>query len=111
MKRTRKFVTAEETARKIGINVDTDIYKNLEQQGYFWISERGKWVKAGPPDIPTNLLKIRVWADGRKIQQDCEGILEALDPWFILEEQSGTYCCLPPKQLESRIYLTFRRRP
>ena len=28
---------------------------------------------------------------------------------FVLEEGSEPYICRPPKQLESRIYLTFRR--
>ena len=110
MKRTKKFVAAEETALKIGINVDSDIYKNLEAANYFWDSESGKWSQGEEPDPPSRLLKIRVWADTEKIQQDCEEIFEALDPWFILEEQSEPYTCRPPKQLESRIYLTFSRR-
>ncbi len=110
MKRTRKFVAAEAIALEIGVEVNDDIYRNLEQYNYFWNSEEGEWYKAGSPDLPTNLIRIRLWADGEKVKQDCDKLLHALaSQGFVLEERSEPYACRPPKQLESRIYLTFSR--
>jgi len=110
MKRTKKFIAAEETALEIGINVDSDIYKNLEQYNYFWDSNQGEWLQGEEADPPTNFIKIRVWADGKKLEEDCKKILHALASDFILEEISEPYSCSPPKQLESRIYLILSRR-
>ncbi len=111
MKRTKKFVAAEKTALKIGLEVNDDIYQNLEKHNYFWNSEEGEWVLGEAPHRPTNLIKIRVWADSNIIKQDCDNIIHSLSRnGFVLEEGSEPYICRPPKQLESRIYLTFRRK-
>ena len=110
MKRTKKYVAAEAIALALGIEVNDDIYRNLEQHNYFWHSEEGDWFKAGPPEPPTNLIRIRLWADGEKVKEDCDILLHALKGHgFVLEERSEPYACRPPKQLESRIYLTFSR--
>ncbi len=110
MKRTRKFIAAESLASKIGVTIDDDIYQNLEKNNYFWDSDDGEWIQGQAPDLPTNLIKIRIWADGEKIKQDCDKLLHALaNQGFVLEERSEPYACRPPKQLESRIYLTFSR--
>ena len=110
MKRTKKFIAAEEIASEIGVKIDEDIYQNLEQNNYFWDSENGKWIQGEEPDPPTNLIKIRLWADGEKVKQDCDKLLHALENnGFVLEERSEPYVCRPPKQRESRIYLTFSR--
>ena len=110
MKRTKKFVAAEKIALEIGVNIDEDIYHNLEQNNYFWDSNQGEWIRGEPPHPPTNLIKIRVWADSKTIKRDCDNIIHSLSSnGFVLEEGSEPYICRPPKQLESRIYLTFRR--
>ena len=108
MKRTKKFIAAEKLALKIGIVIDDEIYENLEFNNYFWDSKQGIWFEGDLPDPPTNLLKIRIWADKELVQSDCDRIIEALDN-YTLQDKSEIYLCRPPKQLEGRIYLTFTR--
>ena len=94
---------------------------------YFWDSEEGEWIEGEAAHPPTKLIKIRVWADSKTIKRDCDLIIHSLaSNGFVLEEGSQPYICRPPslgarslgrykrpgshrKQLESRIYLTFRR--
>ena len=110
MKRTRKFVAAEAIANAIGVEVNDDIYQNLEQNNYFWHSEEGERIEGEAAHPPTKLIKIRVWADSKTIKRDCDLIINSLaSSGLVLEEGSDPYICRPPKQLESRIYLTFSR--
>ena len=110
MKRTKKFVAAEAIALEIGVAIDEDIYQNLQQNNYFWNSDRGQWIQGEEAHPPTNLIKIRVWANGETIKEDCDLIIASLESrGFVLQEGSQPYICRPPKQLESRIYLTFSR--
>ncbi|MGK7892944.1 MAG: hypothetical protein AB4372_04700 [Xenococcus sp. (in: cyanobacteria)] len=110
MKRTRKYVAAEKTALEIVLELNDDIYQNLQENNYFWDSEEGEWIEGEAAHPPTKLIKIRVWADSKTIKQDCDLIIHSLaSNGFVLEEGSQPYICRPPKQLESRIYLTFSR--
>ncbi len=111
MKRTRKFVATEKIALEIGVNIDENIYQNLEENNYFWDSKLGEWFLGEAAHPPSSLVKIRVWANSNHIKQDCDIIINSLcDNGFALEEKSEPYTCRPPKQLESRIYLTFGRQ-
>ena len=75
MKRTKKYVAAEKTALKIGLEVKDDIYQNLQENNYFWDSEEGEWIEGEAAHPLTNLIKIRIWADGEKGKQDCDLII------------------------------------
>ncbi len=110
MKRTRKFVAAEKIAFKIGLVIDDQIYENLQFNNYFWDSKQGIWFEGDEPEPPTNLLKIRAWAEQKFVQSDANNIIQALETLgYRIEEKSEEYTCRPPKQLEARIYLTFTR--
>ena len=110
MKRTKKFIAAEKIALEIGLVIDDQIYDSLQFNNYFWDSKQGIWFEGDEPDPPTNLLKIRVWADQKFVQSDAGRIIQALEKLgYKIGEKSDEYTCRPPKQLEARIYLTFTR--
>ncbi len=111
MKRTPKFIAAEKLALEIGLPIDDDLYSKLEANNWFWDSKQQWWVKGEEPDPPSNLIKIRIWADKDKVNTDVNNLIQAMDSLgYQLEEKSELYHCRPPKQLEARIYLTFSRK-
>lgn len=87
------------------------LYRALNTQGYYWDSKREMWERNHePPDPPTDLVRIRVWAETSKVKQMADLIIDEMEASRKCEfiERSEPYQCRPPKQLESRIYLTFR---
>jgi hypothetical protein len=81
--------------------------------GYQWNSEAGTWDNwsAMDADQPTELIRVRAWARAEAVEMIADGIVEAmLAAGLQLVERSQPYVCRPPKQLESRIYLTFGSR-
>lgn len=111
MKRTKKYIAAEIIANKLGVSIDKNIYLKLQENNYFWDSDKGEWFLGQEAEPATELVKIRVWADRAKIDRDCLAIIASLEEFdFALEEKSEPYLCRPPKQNEARIYLTFRRK-
>jgi hypothetical protein len=114
-KQTRKIVAATTTARQAkltGRYADQDaLYKALGDKGYQWDSKAGEWLytPAMPSDEPTNLLRLRVWCAGERAKEMADGIAWAMvQAGCVLVEQSEPYPCRPPKQLESRVYLTLQ---
>lgn len=114
-KLTLKYSSALEIAKKLKIvQVDNQerLYCELNQVGFFWNPEIKIWVRSQEPaDPPTDLIRIRVWADSKKVTRAAIQIKSVLEQsGFEFIEQSEAYVCRPPKQLESRIYLTFKQR-
>lgn len=110
-KRTRKYVAALEAAAELKITNLEDaeqLYQELNERNYFWEPEEG-WLPGAPPNAPTPLLRIRVWAETSKVEAAAQVVVAILDGSdYRLLEQSKPYQCRPPQQLESRIYLTFQ---
>lgn len=113
-RQTRKYVEAMRIASTLGIQGHEDqetLYRALNTQGYYWDSRREMWEhNHEPPHPPTDLVKIRVWAETTKVKQMADLIIDEMEASRKCEfiERSEPYQCHPPKQLESRIYLTFR---
>ena len=102
------------TASTLGIQDHDDqeaLYRALNTQGYYWDSKREVWERNHePPDPPTELLRIRVWAETSKVKAAANEVIATMEYTRMYEflEMSELYACRPPKQLESRIYLTFK---
>lgn len=88
-----------------------DLYQTLNERASFWNPDRGLWEEAKTKaDPPTQLIRVRVWADKNCVQAHANDIIYGLgNQGFQLQEHSEMYVCRPPKQLEARIYLTFKR--
>jgi hypothetical protein len=113
-KMTKKFSSALIVARREGIPENQrnqgEFYQLLNANGYFWNSLINKWefVADEPADEPTAFVRLRVWSDSEIIAEVADDISKAMKQLkFKLKERSDAYRCRPPKQSESRIYLTF----
>ncbi len=61
-------------------------------------------------DPPTELIRLRVWADARFVEQVADECVFAVAAKGLrLVEKSDPYNCRPPKQLEARVYLSFMK--
>lgn len=114
-KQTRKYATACELADQLNIDSrdrsnQERLYRLLNEQGYYWDAGSQRWQQLNQDaDPPTDLIKVRVWAEDSKVRGAAYQMRVALkDQGYVFLEQSEPYPCRPPKQLESRIYLTFR---
>ena len=113
-KRTIKYVRALALADYLEI---TDIgnqerlYRLLSEQGYFWDAATQNWEQINEPaDPPTQLVRVRIWTNLTKVKAAAHQVKTVLEQsGYELIEQSEPYPCRPPKQLESRIYLTFKQ--
>ena len=110
MKRTKKFVAAEKIARQIGINIDTDIYKNLEAANYFWDKNLEEWVESAASKAPIKFIEIRIKSDGTKIKKDYQKIVYRLLQDFYVRSETDCRSCLHPDQSNSIIYLELERK-
>lgn len=115
-RQTRKYVAAMRIAETLGIesrDSQENLYDALNSRGYFWESDQGEWQRTTePPDPVTEVLRIRVWADASKVEAMADQVVAALTGCgHEILEISKAYPCRPPKQLESRVYLTFKMRP
>ena len=119
MKRTKKFTAACQKAIDLGIfKRGTDIenqdwvYQKLMEHSVFWDSKVSKWVEFAkePANAPTPLIRVRVWgATGATLDEAVSMVKGAFANGFDVVNQSLPYVCRPPQQLESRVYLEFRR--
>jgi hypothetical protein len=116
-KLTKKFAAALKVAQREGVpgyiavgdNQET-LYKILQNKGYMWRSNDGLWVFVAdePADEPTEFVRLRVWSDTEIVNEVADDLTKVLKKLkFKLRERSDAYRCRPPKQAESRIYLTF----
>ena len=114
-RQTRKYVTALETAERLNIpplDNPESLYSTLNQQNFFWESGEGRWVPGSEPEAATELIRIRVWAESSKVQEVANTVVRRLSgAGYALVEKSEPYICRPPKQAESRVYLTFKEEP
>lgn len=115
-KQTAKYVGASRKAEELGIPVgehQEELYQTLNTKGWYWNSKEKIWEKLDEEaDAPTELIRVRLWSDSRFIQDVANDCVEALSKKGLrLVEKSEPFICRPPKQLESRIYLTFMKEP
>lgn len=116
-KMTRKYSTANALMKRLGMAVsglnDRDYFR-LSEKGFQWDSHAGEWIDLTKEhaDLPSPLVRIRVWAEKGKAAIVAEDVRQALadDGLYDLVERSEVYPCRPPKQLEERVYLTFMKR-
>lgn len=85
-------------------------YKMLADAGYQWDGKKQEWI--GLASVPGNpaspIIRIRVWAEAYKVEGVAGQVCSAMTgKGYTLLEQSQAYPCRPPKQAESRIYLSF----
>lgn len=111
MRRTKKYVAALATARSLQVSTNCDqaeLYSRLQSKNFFWDSGDGRWVAGTAPDPATALVRIRVWASSETVPDVAEEVVRRMTrAGYSLVERSEPYQCRPPKQLESRVYLTF----
>lgn len=114
-KRTHKYISALEVAEYLNLtDVDDQnrLYSLLNEQGYFWESDTHSWRKTKEvADPPSSVIRVRIWTDSTKVRgvaHEMKSVLE--ESGYELIEQSEPYTCRPPKQLDSRIYQTFRHK-
>jgi hypothetical protein len=115
---TAKYKGALATARKIGIEETSALYSDLADAGYQWepvghgrTGLEGEWIHLAdvPADPPSDLIRVRVWAKAEDVDLVAGFIAgNLIKLGYELVEKSDAYPCRPPKQLESRIYLTFQ---
>ncbi len=112
-RQTRKFKSAESLAFKLSI-YDTEnqerLYRLLNEAGYYWDSRTQDWQQLQEEaDPPTELIRVRIWAEASKVEGAAYQLRVAMEETgYIFLEQSEPYPCRPPKQLESRVYMTFK---
>lgn len=108
MKQTKKYSKACEIATLSHENQES-LYKQLNELGFFWNSKIQQWQRDDRlADPPSNLIRIRVWATGDKVEQAADILIESARAYGLeLQEKSEPYPCRPPKQKDSRIYLVF----
>jgi len=114
-KMTAKYAGAIEIARRKNIPITADqeqLYAALGKAGFLW-DKMKHWydVSQEPAEQPSDLLRVRVWAKTEDVEALARLIVKSLtSDGYRIVEQSQPYVCRPPKQLESRIYLTFITR-
>lgn len=119
MKQTKKFKTAYEKAIELklfkrgnAIENQEWLYRKLNDLGVFWDSKQGKWVTFAlePTNAPTPLIRVRVWGStGEALDTAVKLVKGAFGNGFECVNHSLPYVCRPPQQLESRVYLEFKR--
>jgi hypothetical protein len=111
-KMTAKYLGAIEIARSKNIPITDDqeaLYTALGKAGFLW-DKMKHWydISQEPAEQPSDVLRVRVWAKTEDVEAQAGLIVRTLTSGgYRLIEQSEPYICRPPKQLESRIYLTF----
>lgn len=114
-RRTRKYVAAERLASQLNITnwrqmIASGLYQELGEHGYHWNSDSGTWENwtAMPADGPSEVIRLRCWARTEVVEMIADGVIESMAAAGLrLIERSQPYVCRPPKQNDSRIYLTF----
>lgn len=114
-KMTAKYRVALVVAHHLvlpAIDDQEQLYRALGDRGYFWDSKSQRWEEnLEPADAPTDLVRVRVWTGTGSVRDTAYDIRGAMGGCgYELVDATEPYQCRPPKQLESRIYLTFRKR-
>lgn len=111
MKQTKKYSKACEIAT-LNHETQESLYKQLNELGFFWNSKLQQWERDDRiAEPPSDLIRIRVWAASDKVEQAADIFIESAGQYGLkLQEKSEPYPCRPPKQADSRIYLTFTDR-
>lgn len=110
---TVKYREAFDLAEQLQIaerdNQDS-LYRLLREAGYYWDSGSQTWQQLSQDaDPPSDLIKVRVSGESSQIQRIANHLRDGmLVHGYVFLEESEPYPCRPPKQLESRIYLTFK---
>jgi hypothetical protein len=115
-KQTVKYSSACRIATELNIPLaehQEQLYQSLNTSGYYWNSKEKVWEKLdAEADAPTELIRLRVWADARFVEQVAdECVFAVAGKGMQLVERSEVYNCRPPKQLEARVYLSFMKEP
>lgn len=108
MKRTKKCTTGCDLLT-VPHSTQEQLYAELNRLGFYWNSKVQRWERNDQlADPPSQLLRVRVWAAAEKVEQMAEIAIESMQQYGLkLLERSEPYPCRPPKQADSRIYLTF----
>lgn len=112
MKQTQKYSKATQIL-KFPHQTQEELYLELNRLGWYWQPKTKEWKRDDTPaKEPTTLIKVRVWADTRKVKQAAELFIENAETMgLILVEKTHPYQCRPPLQKESIIYLLFQEDP
>jgi hypothetical protein len=110
MKNTEKFRKAVDRYYQLKspekYSTQDELYSLLNSHNYYWDSKNKLWELEETPDPPSELVKIRVMAARDRVKTIVNDLsVEGL----VLVETSDPYPCRPPKQNDSRIYLTFKQ--
>jgi hypothetical protein len=115
MRITEKYRKALQIGHPLKITTKDreELYQQLNSNSYFWNSEKKKWEKISlEANPPTELIKIRIWADARITEAVASELIEALAKKGLrMMNCSRPYLCRPPEHLESRMYLDFVKNP
>lgn len=108
MKQTKKYAGACQIAT-LPHTSQEQLYQELNRLGFFWNQKAQIWERNDRlAEPPSGILKIRVTTASNKIEQLADIAIEAMQQYGLnLLERSQPYICRPPKQAESRIYLSF----
>ena len=115
-KLTKKYSAAMIAAQKHNIPMNgnqEELYASLNKAGMIWDSNQSKWldITNEHADPASDVLRVRVWAKTEDVEKQAGHIMQALlSSGYILVERSQPYVCRPPKQLESRVYLSFLKK-
>jgi len=103
------LITAEQNQVRAHDYDREQLYKRLNELGWWWDSKKKEWVQFAdePADEPTPLIMVRVWASDENIARAVEAVRGALANGYVVIQESKVYPCRPPKQRESRVYLQF----
>lgn len=109
MKQTKKY-TGACVVLTFPHDTQEQLYQELNRLGWWWNSKVQKWEHNEQLAVPpTDLIRIRVWAAADEVAQAAAAVIEGLEQFDLkLLERTEPYPCRPPKQAESRIYLTFQ---
>ncbi len=108
MKQTEKYSQASKVLTFPHSSQD-ELYSELNRLGWFWDSKVKKWERDDRPALEeSKLIKIRILASARKVEQAAELLIEnSRNMGLGLLEKSEMYPCRPPNQNDARIYLSF----
>jgi hypothetical protein len=110
---TAKYSAAVKAALMNSVPVSSDqeeLYQILQDNWVFWDSKTKDWTKSKEkPAKPSELVHVRVWASADQVDMIAEKLITDVYPRLEMVEKSPVYLCRPPKQLEGRVYLSFKR--
>ena len=111
---TKKYLAALELPVFFAIDnkgTHADLYHHLNSIGWYWDVALKKWEhREIAANSPTQQVRIRIWANSLTIDsvaQDLQWFLE--ESGYQISQPTREYSCSPPRQNESRVYLTFEK--